>query len=170
MGALFGLAGACVFVFSYAAGLEAPIPMVAYIAVVVLVLATLWSLLVQPRWIGPFLPAKVWQIGVYLLCVVAELVLIGVGTRWLTAMDRVELRPALIAFVVGMHFLPFAWAFRERMFYVLGASLIFLGGAGLLINERTGALAAAVGSGLIMPSLLLAYSFGAFAQGRERRT
>lgn len=166
-GALIGLVGGCVFVFSYAGGLGEPITLVAYISVVVLVLASLWYLFVQTRWIGPFLPAKAWQIGVYLLCVVAEFVLIAAGTRWLIAIDRAELRPALIALVVGMHFVPFAWAFRERMFYLLGASLVLLGGTGLLINESTGALAAAVGSGLVMPLLLLAYSRGAFAKGHH---
>jgi hypothetical protein len=118
---------------------------------------------VRPRWIGSFVPATRWQIGIYLLCVVGEVGLIRIGTQTLTAMDQAELRPALVALVVGVHFLPFAWAFGERMFYLLGGALILLGGTGLLTSSETGALAAAVGSGLVMSLLVLAYSLGMFA-------
>ena len=73
---------------------------------------------------------------------------------------------ALIALVVGLHFIPFAWAFRERMFYTLGSVLALLGGAGLLIGTGTSALTAAVGAGLMMSLILLAYSLGMFAGPR----
>lgn len=161
VGALAGLIGACVFVFSYADGFGEPFIDVAKISVVVVVLGTLWFLFVRPQWLGEFMSPKPWAIGVYLLCVVGELGLIRVGTEWLMVIGRAELRPAVIALIVGLHFVPFAWAFRERMFYVLGGSLIILGGLGLLSNW---ALAAAAGSGLVMALLLLAYSLGMFAR------
>lgn len=161
VGALAGLVGACVFVFSYADGFGEPFIEVAKISVVALVLCTLWFLFGRPQWLGEFTPPKRWEIGVYLLCVVAELGLIMAGTEWLMVIGMAELRPALIALVVGLHFLPFAWAFRERMFYFLGGALVVLGGSGLLTNE---ALAAASGSGLVMALLLLAYSLGLFAR------
>ena len=161
VGALGGLIGACVFVFSYADGFGVPFIDVAKISVVVIVLGTLWSLFVRPQWLGEFISPKPSAIGVYLLCVVGGFGLIRAGTEWLTVIGRAELRPAVIALIVGLHFVPFAWAFRERMFYVLGGALIILGGLGLLTNW---ALAAAAGSGLVMALLLLAYSLGMFAR------
>ena len=161
VGTLAGLIGACVFVFSYAEGFGVPFIFVAKISVVVVVLGTLWFLFVRAQWLGEFLSPKPWAIGVYLLCVVGELGLIRVGTEWLMVIGRAELRPAVIALIVGLHFVPFAWAFRERMFYVLGCALIILGGLGLLTNW---AQAAAAGAGLVMALLLLAYSLGLFAR------
>jgi len=38
----------------------------------------------------------------------------------------------LIAAVVGLHFIPFAWAFNERMFFWLGGLVCGLGTIGLL--------------------------------------
>jgi hypothetical protein len=49
------------------------------------------------------------------------------------------------------------------MFYTLGGVLAVLGGVGLLIGTQTSALGAAVGSGLLMSLILLAYSLGIFA-------
>ncbi|TFC31015.1 hypothetical protein E3O25_00615 [Cryobacterium sp. TMT1-3] len=156
VGALAGLIGACVFVFSYADGFGEQFIDVAKISVVVVVvLGTLWFLFVRPQWLGETMSPKPWAIGVYLLCVVGELGLIRVGTEWLMVIGRAELRPAVIALIVGLHFVPFAWAFRERMFYVRGGALIILGGLGLLTNW---APAAAAGSGLVMTLLLLAQS------------
>ena len=162
-GSLIGLIGACVFVFSYTPGFTDPLSAGARIIVVASVGATLWFLFAAPRFLGPFIPPRGRHIGVYVLCVVLEFALIAVGARWLEALGQLDLRPALIALVVGLHFLPFAWAFRERMFYTLGAVLVVLGGAGLLIGSGTGALGAAVGSGLAMSLILLAYSLGVFA-------
>jgi hypothetical protein len=162
-GALIGLVGACVFVFSYTSGSTGGAAIGARILVLALVATTLCFLFVAPRPLGPFVPARGWQIGVYVLCVIAEVAVIAVGSRLLGAAGVAELRPALIALVVGVHFLPFAWAFKERMFYTLGGTLILLGGAGLLIGTSTSALVAAVVSGLAMACLVLAYSLGAFA-------
>ena len=162
-GALIGLVGACVFVFSYTSDSTGPAAMGARVLVLAVVAATLWFLFVAPRPLGPFVPARGWQIGVYVLCVIAEFAVIAAGSGLLEAAGVAELRPALIALVVGVHFLPFAWAFKERMFYTLGGTLMLLGGAGLLIGTSTSALVAAVASGLAMACLVLAYSLGAFA-------
>ena len=85
VGALAGLIGACVFVFSYADGFGEPLTHVAKIPIVVVVLGTLWFLFIRPQWLGEFISPKPWAIGVYLLCVVGELGLIRVGTEWLMA-------------------------------------------------------------------------------------
>jgi hypothetical protein len=160
-GALIGLAGAVVFVFSY--GSAGALPLVVRAGVVAVVAATLWFLFVRPRSLGPFVPPSRVGIAVYLACVAGELALIAVGTRLLESAGAGELRPALIALVVGLHFLPFSWAFHERMFALLGGLLVVLGALGLLTGA---AEALAVASGAVMALLLLAYSLGVFARGR----
>jgi hypothetical protein len=167
MGTLIGLAGACVFVFSYTPASTDVLSVGARILVIAAVSATLWFLFVVPRFLGPFVPPRGWHIGVYVLCVVMELALIAAGGRLFESIGRQELRPALIALVVGLHFLPFAWAFKERMFYTLGGVIILIGGVGLLIATPTSALGAAVGSGLAMSFILLTYSLGLFAPRRK---
>lgn len=163
MGTLIGLFGACVFVFSYTPGIAKPLSVVARTLVLAAVACTLWFLFASPRYFGPFTASRGQQIGIYLLCVVVEFALIAFGTGRLTSLGKLELQPALIALVVGLHFIPFAWAFKERMFYTLGGVLTVLGSGGLLIGTHTSALGAAVGSGLVMSLILLAYSLGMFA-------
>lgn len=163
IGAVAGLAGATVFVFSYADGAGVVLEVAAKTALVVLAVTTLWFLFVRPRWLGEFLPPKPWAIGIYLLCVVGELALIRLGGDALAAAGAGELRPALIALAVGVHFVPFAWAFRERMFYLLGFALVVLGGLGLVLALPR---VSATLSGLVMAILLVAYSLGAFARVR----
>ncbi|WGW11257.1 hypothetical protein LWF01_14340 [Saxibacter everestensis] len=167
VGAVIGLAGACLFVFSYSTDLATPLAIAARTAVVVLAGLGLWNLFARPRWLGHFVPAKPSGIAVYLLCVVAEFALIAVGTRWLTSAGNTELRPSLIALVVGLHFIPFAWAFRERMFYLLGGALVVLGGVGLIAGTGAAARSSAVLAGIVMAILLLAYSRGTFAGSRR---
>ncbi|GIG29970.1 hypothetical protein [Cellulomonas marina] len=168
-GALVGLVGAVVFVWSYGPGLAGPLPVLARVLVVVLVVAAVVLLLVVPRWLGRFHVPTPLAMSVYVGCVAAELVLIRLGSAWLDGRGDASARPALIAAVVGLHFLPFAWAFRERMFTVLGAALVLLGGGGL-VAELSGvghaAALAAVASGLVMAALVAAYAAGAFASPR----
>ncbi|MCU1633450.1 MAG: hypothetical protein JWM61_2102 [Micrococcaceae bacterium] len=159
--------GACVFVFSYTPGFSDVPSTAARILVVACVGATLWFLFAAPRSLGLFVPPRGWRIGVYILCVVMEFTLIAAGGRWLESVGELELRPALIALTVGLHFLPFAWAFKERMFYTLGGILAFLGGLGLIVATQASALGAAVGSGLVMSLILLTYSLGLFAPRRN---
>jgi len=166
IGALVGLIGAATFTFSYTGGWDSLADTLARLLVGGLVLATVAFLFFRPRHLGPFVPPTAGRIGVYLLCVVGQLALIALGSRWLEQANRLELRPALIALVVGLHFLPFGWAFSERMFLLLGAALVVLGGAGLLLGSTATAEGAAVLSGVVMAGLLLAYGLGAFAPRR----
>jgi hypothetical protein len=104
---------------------------------------------------------------VYVGCVAGELLAIAMGSRLLASIGHAELRPALIAGVVGLHFVPFAWAFGERLFYVLGLALLGLGSIGLIAGYAGvthAAEAAAVLSGLVMLALLAAHAHGLFAQ------
>lgn len=92
--------------------------------------------------------------------------MINIGSRALAAADLVDLRPALVATVVGLHFIPFAWAFSERMFYLLGGSVATLGAIGLVagfMGVSNAAEAAAVAAGVSMQVIVLMYARGRFA-------
>jgi hypothetical protein len=102
---------------------------------------------------------------VYLGSVAGMFALIRLGTIALESQDRTPLRPALIVLAVGLHFLPFARAFRTPMFTILGSILAGLGVAGLLLSwfwGQTAAPATAVPAGVIMPALMA----GDAARGR----
>ncbi|KQQ06008.1 MULTISPECIES: hypothetical protein [unclassified Rathayibacter] len=168
-GAVIGLVGAAVFVFSYTPGFTDPLSISVRVVTIAAIGAALWLLFARPRFLGPFVPPPRSRIIVYVCCVVAEFALIAIGTGLLESAGRSDLRPALIAAVVGLHFLPFAWAFAERMFVVLGCALVALGGAGLLLASGSAARGAAVTSGVVMAVILVAYGAGAFAP-RARTT
>lgn len=170
IGALVGLAGSLLFVFSYSPDLTGRVTTISRVVVVVLVAAALVLLFAFPRWLGRFLVPTTTAMVVYVACVVGELLVIRLGSLALTDNGHEEARPALIAAVVGLHFLPFAWAFRERMFYWLGTALMALGLAGLgaeLAEFETSAPLAAVLSGLVMAGLISLYAAGLFALPRR---
>lgn len=100
---------------------------------------------------------------------VVQVALIAAGADVLAAAGRNELRPALIPAVVGLHFLPFAWVFAERMFLLLGGAVSALGVTGLLaggLGVPRAAEAAAVLAGLVMLGLATRYARGGFAGSR----
>jgi hypothetical protein len=133
---------------------------------VVLALVALVLLYVRPAPLGRFREPRRTALLVYGGCVLGELAAIAEGSRLLVSVGRADLRPALIAAVVGLHFLPFAWAFGERMFHRLGLALLVLGCLGLVIGfvgVPHAAGAAAVLSGVVMLSLLVRHARGRYA-------
>ena len=165
-GSLIGLIGGMVFIGSYSPALGPAATAIAWAAGTVGVLAALFAHYVRPVPLGPLVRPRPLALVTYCGCVLGELVLIAAGSRALAAADHGELRPALIAAVVGLHFIPFAWAFGERMFLHLGGAVAVIGAAGLL----TGALgvpraadALAVLAGLVMVTLVALYARGRFA-------
>ncbi|WP_205709433.1 hypothetical protein, partial [Kineococcus siccus] len=165
-GSLVGLAGGLVFVGSYAPVLGPVVTTVAWLAAGAGVLAALVAHYVRPVALGPLARPRPAALAAYGACVVGELALIALGSRALTALGRGELRPALIALVVGLHFVPFAWAFRERVFLRLGAAVAGLGAVGLLLGALGVARAAealAVLAGLVMIAILVAHARGRFS-------
>lgn len=67
---------------------------------------------------------------------------------------------------MGLHLIPFAWAFYERMFFWLGGLVCVLGAAGLLAGAKGlahAAEAAAVVAGLVMLIVITVYARGRFA-------
>ncbi|MDQ2850220.1 MAG: hypothetical protein M3Y49_05705 [Actinomycetota bacterium] len=165
-GALIGVAGGLVFIFSYAPQLGTVVRVGAGVVGIGLTLAILFDHYVRPTSLGAFQEPRPAAVVVYVCCVAGELTVIALGSRLLPGAGHGDLRPALIAGVVGLHFLPFAWAFGERMFYSLGLALLVLGGLGLIVGYggiTHAADAAAVLSGLVMLVLLALHAQGRFA-------
>lgn len=165
-GALIGLIGGVVFIGSYTSVLGTAVSTFAWVAGLVLVLAALSALYVWPVSLGPLVRPSPLALATYGACVAGELVLINLGSRALTAAGDGDLRPALIAAVVGLHFIPFAWAFGERMFFWLGGLVSVLGLAGLVTGAMGVAHAAetlAVLAGLVMLVIITLYARGRFA-------
>ncbi len=165
-GSLIGLIGGLVFIGSYSSVLGAAVSTVAWTAGVVLVLAALSAHYAWPVALGPMARPNRFALASYVVCVAGEFALINLGSRALTAAGDGELRPGLIAAVVGLHFIPFAWAFNERMFFWLGGLVCGLGATGLLagaLGVAHAAEALAVLSGLVMLTVITVYARGRFA-------
>jgi len=166
-GALIGVVGGLVFIFSYAPPLGKAISISAEIAGVGLALAVLFGHYIRPTSLGSFREPRRMALMVYVCCVAGELAAIAGGSRLLTSVGHLDLRPALIAGVVGVHFLPFAWAFGQRMFYRLGLALLVVGGIGLIAGFAGithAAETAAVVSGLVMLALVALHAQGRWAR------
>jgi hypothetical protein len=116
------------FIGSYSPVLGSMTSAIAWGAGLALVSVALFAHYVRPVPLGPLARPRPLALAAYVGCVLGELALIAVGSRALTAAGHDDLRPALIAAVVGLHFIPFAWAFRERMFFYLGGVLALIGG------------------------------------------
>lgn len=94
-------------------------------------------------------------IRVYWTSVLVEAVALVAGTRLLAASGHGQYGVAWVAFVVGVHFLPFAWAFRLPAFLPLGVALMILAAAGAALGllgagEAWVAAVAGVGAGLAL--------------------
>ncbi|GAA2023347.1 hypothetical protein GCM10009756_11560 [Pseudokineococcus marinus] len=156
-----------VFVASYSPALGTGVTILACAAGAIGVLVALLAHYVRPSALGPLSRPRPVALVVYGACVVGELALIAVGSRALDAVGQGDLRPSLIAAVVGAHFLPFAWAFGEAMFFTLGGVVAGLGVVGLVLGALglpAAAEAFAVLAGLAMIVVIVRY-----ALGRRRR-
>lgn len=170
-GSLIGLAGGMVFIASYSPVLGFVASTIAWAAGIAGVMAALFGHYVRPVPLGLLARPRPLALATYCGCVLGELALIAVGSRALTAAHHSELQPALIAAVVGMHFLPFAWAFHERMFLYLGGAVAVMGAAGLLagaLGVPHAADALAVVAGLVMITIITLYARGRFASASNR--
>ncbi len=171
-GSLIGLAGGMVFI-GYSAALGQAVSIAAWVIGLGLVIVALMKHYIRPVSLGLLTRPRPVALVIYSACVVGELVLISVGTRALTAADHGDLRPALIAAVVGVHFIPFAWAFGERMFFWLGGVVAILGAAGLVagfLGVSNAAQAMAVVAGLAMLIIIALYAAGRFTPPPNRTT
>ncbi|MCC5947633.1 MAG: hypothetical protein JJT89_04180 [Nitriliruptoraceae bacterium] len=93
---------------------------------------------------------------VFVITNVAQAVVFSVAISICIATARVSWVPLVAAFVVGVHFVPLAWAFGEIAFRWAGAVLAVLGGSGLIlvtVNTATPEVAVtitAVGSAITL--------------------
>ncbi len=89
--------------------------------------------------------------------VVGMLLAISLGRLALVGLGHEDLQPALVVLAVGLHFVPFARAFRAPLFGTLGWVVATLGALGLVGGAVVGAVApraAAVVAGLVMLGLV----------------
>jgi len=113
-GSLIGLAGGLLFIASYSSALGAVISAIVWVIGLGGVLAALFAHYVRPSALGPLSRPRPAALLAYAASVVGELALIALGSEALHAVGQDDLRLSLIAAVVGVHFLPFAWPSVRR--------------------------------------------------------
>jgi len=165
-GSLIGLVGGSVFIGSYSSVLGSAVATITWTAGIVLAASILFAHYVRPVSLGPLARPHPHALAIYGGSVVGQLALIAAGTRALMATGHGGLQPALIASVVGLHFIPFAWAFREPMFLRLGgavAGAVAVGLAAGALGLPHAAAAAAVLAGLTMLTIMATWALGRFS-------
>jgi hypothetical protein len=145
IGAVFGL----LFILVNAGTAGSPWSWIIRGAGVVAAAAVGWTLARRPEVV---LAPRSSAIRVYWWCVLAEVVALFAGTRLLDAGGHGEYGVAWVAFIVGLHFLPFSWAWRHPEFIELGFALMTLATIGAVLGlvgagDASIALVAGVGSG-----------------------
>lgn len=148
LGSLVGAVAGLVFVLVNAGGLAAAtaLRVAAILVFVAVVVALVRSRVESP---GPA-PGG---IRTYWTWVALEVVAIPVGAQVLNRLDQSDLVLCWVVLVVGVHFLPFARAFRAPVFVALGLALIGLGlvgGAAVLTGVDDAQLWAAVAAGFVL--------------------
>lgn len=152
-GPMIGAVGASVFVHANRGALPPAASNGAVVLWMAALAAFVWAVYLAPRRFPAPRPLARHAGWVYLSSVVAMLALIKAGRLMLQAAEKPDVVPAVIVLAVGVHFLPFARAFRTPMFVRLGSVMTGLGGIGLglgLAWSATAATAAAVATGLVM--------------------
>lgn len=85
-------------------------------------------------------------------------------------LHRPDLLLPSMALVVGLHFLPIAFAARFRPFYVLGAALVVVATAGFVVGGAAGGkLAGSCAAGALWVASAMAVRRDAAAKGRPAR-
>ncbi|WP_212993611.1 hypothetical protein [Actinoplanes auranticolor] len=104
----------------------------------------------------------------YLLIVVAEFASAGIGAVLLSAADRPEYVPVLVATVVGVHFFPLVHVLHEPHLRLLGVVVCAVALAGLITGLTTGVaagLVAATGTGLALLGYAVTTLAGSLRRG-----
>ncbi|WP_299518216.1 hypothetical protein [uncultured Serinicoccus sp.] len=169
IGSIIGLVGATVFVLVNRGALPGAWPVVSLVCYLVAAAGYVWAVWVRPASSLPAgRPPRRHAGLVYLASVAGMLLVFALGRPVLAQAGREELMPALVAAGVGLHFIPFAAAFRAPVFLTLGWLLAAIGVVGLVVGWLGGgaiaAAAAAVTAGVVMLAVM---GLGALAGGRE---
>ncbi|WP_256829667.1 hypothetical protein [Ornithinimicrobium faecis] len=152
-GSLVGASGGTVFVLVNRGGLPGAWPAIALAAWGVAALAYVWTTFVRVRLMPELARPATSAPVVYVLSVLGMVGLIVLGARVLEWVDLPEAQPSLVVTAVGLHFLPFARAFRAPVFRVLGVVLAvigLLGVTGTVLLGPVAAASAAVLAGLVI--------------------
>lgn len=166
-GGLIGCIGGGAFMLGNAPGLPEGWSLAATLLGWLLLAAALAAVLLLPRHLPALERPERRALAVYAGCVVAMLLLLPV-TRWIAvALGVAEAQPALVAAVVGGHFIPFAVAFHAPVFRRMGWLMVIVGLVGAVLAAAvhlTFGPAAAVAAGAVM---LIVVALQALA-GRSR--
>lgn len=144
--------GGSAFLFGGISALPEPVQAPLRMAAVGLIAFALVAILFRRRVMPSMEPPTPGAMRVYWVAVVLLLLLMPVTRIVAEALHTPTAQIALVAAVVGAHFLPFARAFRAPVFSWIGGSMLVLG--------LGGALLAALGSSFAGPA-------GAAAAGAE---
>lgn len=128
IGSSVAIVGGIVFAFANGGGVvEPPWLLALRILAVSLAAVCVWGLFIAPASLGT--PAQPHRLAwlIYLLSVVAMLAAIAGGRALLVGAGLEHANSSWIAVCVGLHFIPFAWAFRERMLAGLGLAVAAVG-------------------------------------------
>lgn len=155
-GSAVGAAGGCVFVLANRGSLAAPVAVLALVACVAALAFYVWRVWWRRRPFPEPEPVGRWAGLVYLASVAGMLVVVRLG-RLALGEDHADVLPGVIVLAVGLHFLPFARAFRTPLFARLGLVMAGLGVVALVLGllwTPVATAAVAVLTGLTMLVLI----------------
>jgi hypothetical protein len=153
MGSMIGAMGATAFVLANRASLGEPWPLVALILWVILFAAYVTVVFLVPRRL-PDVPPPAPHAGlIYVASIIGMVGLMMGGSSLVRLLGRPELQPAVVVVAVGLHFIPFAGAFKAPVFRRLGVVISLLGVAGLVLGGDW-TRASAVTTGLVILALM----------------
>ncbi len=124
LGSLVGAVGGLAFVLGNAGGLPPGWPWPVRLLGGLAFVAVLWFAVVRVWDVRDSTPPAPSALRTYGLSVVGMLLLFPVGNLLLRAVGRPELTLPWVVLVVGVHFLPMAWAFRAPVLRAVGLALV----------------------------------------------
>ena len=132
-GGLIGVVGGMAFLLAGIAGLPGDAQSMLRSAAVALAVFALAAVLLRRRTLPALPPPAPGALRVYGAAVVVMLLLFPVTRLVARAADAPTAQIALVAAVVGGHFLPFARAFQAPVFWWIGGAMAVLGLAGAVL-------------------------------------
>ena len=157
LGSTIGLAGGAAFVLINRQSLPSAPAWAALLAWIVLLALAVWRVWLRPGPVDGLARPRPRAGAIYGAACVGMVLLMALGSRVLTAAGVEHAVPALVVTAVGLHFLPFSYAFAAPFFVGLGTLLAFLGALGLILALTLGApwgAGFAVLAGLVMTGLV----------------
>lgn len=158
-GSLVGAIGGSAFVLVNRGDLPGVWPTIALVAWAMAALAYVWATFVRVRPVPQLARPATGAPVIYVLSVLGMVGLIVLGARVLAWANLPEAQVSVVVTAVGLHFLPFARAFRAPVFQVLGVALAvtgLLGIAGTVLLGPVAAAIAAVVAGLVIFAVMTA--------------